>query len=65
MRYALLPIFDMPIEIANPEQPLGTHVFTAMEVLDDGARMLVERHHDSGDRNGPALQRNPWRKQSC
>ena len=39
VRYALMPIFDMPIEIANPEQPLGTHVFTAMEVLDEGARM--------------------------
>jgi len=39
VRYALVPIFDMPIEIANPEQPLGTHVFTAMELIDDGAGM--------------------------
>jgi hypothetical protein len=29
----------MPIEIANPEQPLGTHVFTAMEVQDGGTHM--------------------------
>ena len=39
VRHGHVPIFDMPIEIANPDQPLGTHVFTAMEVLDDGARM--------------------------
>jgi L,D-transpeptidase catalytic domain len=39
VRQGFVPVFDMPIEIANPEQPLGTHVFTAMEVKDDGARM--------------------------
>jgi hypothetical protein len=39
VRQGFIPVFDMPIEIANPEQPLGTHVFTAMEVKDDGTRM--------------------------
>ncbi len=39
VRHAHVPIFDMPIEIADPDQPLGTHVFTAMEVLDNGTRM--------------------------
>ena len=39
VRQGFIPIFDMPIEIANPEQPLGTHVFTAMEVKDAGVRM--------------------------
>jgi hypothetical protein len=29
----------MPITIDNPDQPLGTHVFTAMEVTDNGAGM--------------------------
>jgi len=39
VRHGHMPIFDMPIEIADPDQPLGTHVFTAMEVLDSGTRM--------------------------
>ncbi len=39
VRQGFVPVFDMPIEITNPEQPLGTHVFTAMEVQDGGGRM--------------------------
>jgi hypothetical protein len=39
VRQGFVPVFDMPIEIANPEQPLGTHVFTAMEIQDGGGRM--------------------------
>jgi hypothetical protein len=39
VRLGFVPLFDMPIEIANPEQPLGTHVFTAMEIKDGGARI--------------------------
>jgi L,D-transpeptidase catalytic domain len=39
VRQGFIPVFDMPIEIANPDQPLGTHVFTAMEVKDEGTRM--------------------------
>jgi hypothetical protein len=39
VRQGFVPVFDMPIEIANPEQPLGTHVFTAMEIQAGGARM--------------------------
>jgi hypothetical protein len=36
VRKGFEPIFDMPITIANKGQPLGTHVFTAMDYLDDG-----------------------------
>jgi L,D-transpeptidase catalytic domain len=39
VRQGFVPLFDMPIEIANPDQPLGTHVFTAMEIKDGGGRM--------------------------
>ena len=39
VRQGFQPLFDMPVEIANPEQPLGTHVFTAMEIKDGGGRM--------------------------
>ncbi|MPZ36539.1 MAG: L,D-transpeptidase family protein [Rhizobiales bacterium] len=39
VRHAFVPVFDMPIEIANPEKPLGTHTYTALQVLDNGTRM--------------------------
>jgi hypothetical protein len=39
VRQGFIPLFEMPIEIANPEQPLGTHVFTAMALQDGGDRM--------------------------
>ena len=39
VRHAFVPVFDMPIEIANPGKPLGTHTFTALELQDGGARM--------------------------
>ena len=35
MRQNFEPLFDAAIAIEHPEQPLGTHVFTAMEYLDD------------------------------
>ena len=39
VRHAFVPVFDMPIEIVNPGKPLGTHTFTALEVVDGGGRM--------------------------
>jgi len=39
VRQGFVPLFDMPIVIAQPDQPLGTHVFTAMEVTDNGSGM--------------------------
>ncbi len=39
VRHAFVPVFDMPIEIANPGKPLGTHTFTALELMDSGTRM--------------------------
>jgi hypothetical protein len=30
------PLFDVPVKIQNPEDPLGTHVFTAMEPVAAG-----------------------------
>jgi hypothetical protein len=39
VRQGFMPLFDMPIEITNPDQPLGTHVFTALELKADGSQM--------------------------
>jgi hypothetical protein len=37
VRQHFAPLFDAPVTIANPDQPLGTHVFTALEYLNDGS----------------------------
>ena len=39
VRQGFVPLFDMPVTIAEPERPLGTHVFTAMALKDDGKAM--------------------------
>ena len=39
VRQGFVPLFDMPLVIDQPDQPLGTHVFTAMEVTENGAGM--------------------------
>jgi hypothetical protein len=39
VRQGFVPLFDLPLTIAAPDRPLGTHVFTAMAVQDDGAAM--------------------------
>ncbi len=39
VRHGFIPVLEMPVVIENPDQPLGTHVYTAMEVSDDGAGM--------------------------
>jgi hypothetical protein len=36
VRQNFLPLFEADVEIEGPGRPLGTHVFTAMEYLDDG-----------------------------
>ncbi len=33
------PVFSVPVTIANPDQPIGNHVFTAVELINDGAAM--------------------------
>jgi hypothetical protein len=37
VRRGFAPLFDVPVRVENPEQPLGTHVFTAMEFQNEGA----------------------------
>ena len=36
VRQGFTPLFDAPVKIENPEEPLGTHVFTAMEFQNEG-----------------------------
>jgi hypothetical protein len=39
VRQGFVPAFDMPVAIDEPDQPLGTHLFTAMAPADGGAAM--------------------------
>jgi len=39
VRQNFSPLFEAPVTIADPGQPLGTHVFTALSYLPDGATM--------------------------
>ena len=39
VRQGFIPLFDMPVVIEDADQPLGTHVFTAMEVTENGGGM--------------------------
>jgi hypothetical protein len=42
VRHGMEPLFDIPIAITQPERPLGTHVYTAMEKKDgDSLRWTV------------------------
>jgi lipoprotein-anchoring transpeptidase ErfK/SrfK len=59
VRQAMQPLFEMPIALRNPEQPIGTHVFTAMELQDGAMRWTsvsipsgFPREFSSSDRNG-------------
>ena len=37
VRKGFTPLFDVPAKIQNPEDPLGTHVFTVIEPQDEGS----------------------------
>jgi len=37
VRKGFTPLFDVPVTIQNPAEPLGTHVFTVMEFKNEGA----------------------------
>src|SRR5262249_40116826 len=39
VRQDLKPIFEAPVTITEPDRPLGTHVFTAMQMQEGGAAM--------------------------
>jgi hypothetical protein len=44
------PVFDAQIKVRSPDQPIGTHVFTAMAATDGepGLRWIVARVPDAG-----------------
>ena len=39
VRHGYEPVFDIPVEIADADRPLGTHVFTARGDKDDASAL--------------------------
>jgi hypothetical protein len=68
VRRQFVPLFDAPVVIANPERPLGTHVFTAMEYLADGSTFrwnLISLPGESSARGrdeAPQAYSGKWRQ---
>ncbi len=60
VRQAFRPILESPVTIADPDRPIGTHVFTATERTADGAglRWNVASVAGSSDRDGEAAPAN-------
>jgi len=55
VRQGFAPIHDEAIEISDPDVPIGTHVFTAMDAVDNGAQLswsvvsVADRQRASND----------------
>ncbi len=50
VRQNFTPMFESPVTIDHPEQPLGTHVFTALDYMPDGSTFrwnVVTLPHES------------------
>ena len=64
VRQGLVPLFEMPVVIESPDQPLGTHVFTAMTVTNDGAGMRWNLMTIPTDPSAPVVEQRDSRKKS-
>jgi L,D-transpeptidase catalytic domain len=62
-RQALQPIFESPVTISNPDEPIGTVIFTATEHTDDGTgvRWSALSMYPDGANPGPAPGFEPRR----
>ena len=65
VRRSSTPLFDAPIKIRNPAEPMGTHVFSAMEFQNGGAAMrwtvvsMPEKSSSPNQGNPPSLHKEP------
>ena len=67
VRQGFKPLFDVAVKIQNPEEPLGTHVFTAMEFQNEGAAIrwtVVSMPEEFLRINGSAKEREAPVKQT-
>ena len=64
VRQGFVPLFDLPVEIADPDRPLGTHIFTAIEFQDAGSRMRWNVMSISGEPSHAADRNGDTRRKS-
>jgi hypothetical protein len=62
VRQGFVPLFDMPVVIDQSDQPLGTHVFTALEVTENGSGMRWNLMTIPTDPLAPTEQRDIRKK---
>jgi hypothetical protein len=58
VRQRWTPLFDVPVAIRNPELPIGTHLFVAMEPAPEGAPLRWMSVTVPESAAGPAASRN-------
>src|SRR5215813_8667055 len=64
VRKGFTPLFDVPIKIRNPADPVGTHVFTAMEFQSEGSALRwvvvsIPEKSSLNQGNAPRLRKEP------
>jgi hypothetical protein len=64
VRQGMIPLFEMPVVIEAPDQPLGTHVFTAMTVTNEGSGMRWNLMTIHTDPSAPAIEPRESRRKS-
>jgi len=57
----LVPLFTIPVVIEDPDQPLGTHVFTAVGATENGSGIRWKLMTASADLSSPVGDGNPER----
>jgi lipoprotein-anchoring transpeptidase ErfK/SrfK len=64
VRQAMAPLFDLPLTVRDPSQPIGTHVYTAMEMKDGVMRWTAVSVPSSFAPPIPAVAKSGSRKSS-
>jgi hypothetical protein len=64
VRKGFTPLFDVPIKIRNPAEPMGTHVFSAMEFKNEGTAIRwnvvsIPEKSSLNRGNSPKLRKEP------
>ncbi len=59
IRKDYLPVYEAPVTIRDADKPIGTYVFTAMDALEDGAKVrwnVVSMYRGGKDEPAPAAE---------
>jgi lipoprotein-anchoring transpeptidase ErfK/SrfK len=64
VRQAMAPLFDLPLTVRDPSQPIGTHVYTAMEMKDGAMRWTAVSIPSSFASQAPAVAKGGTKKSS-